>query len=107
MTAERHLVLSVGSFDDLLWTRSQVLQSAGYQVISTSDPEEADARIVDAECGVLLICYSVREEWRQHLIDAFRKHCPRGRVVAITNVPFSHPPVEADEFIYGVEGPEA
>ena len=107
MTDERGVVLSVGSFQDLLWTRSQILQAAGYRVISTSNPEEADARIADAECGVLLICYSIREEWRNHLIHDFREHCPQGRVVAITNVPFSRPPIEADEFIYGVEGPEA
>lgn len=106
MTDERGFVLSVGSFQDLLWTRSQILQAAGYRFISTSNPEEADARISQASCGVLLICYSIREEWRKHLIDAFREHCPRGRVVAITNVPFSRPPIEADEFIYGVEGPE-
>lgn len=83
MTDERGSVLSVGS-----------------------SPEEADATISEANCGVLLLCYSIREEWRRHLIHAFREHCPQGHVVAITNVPFSRPPIEADEFIYGVEGPE-
>ena len=107
MTDEHRSVLSVGSFKDLLWTRSQILQAAGYRVISTSDPREADVKIMEGQCGVLLLCYSIREEWRRHIIHAFREHCPEGRVVAITNVPFSRPPIEADEFVYGVEGPEA
>jgi hypothetical protein len=104
---ERRFVLSVGGFPDLLWTRAQILQSAGYRVISTSKPEEADASISRSDCGVLLLCYSAREQWREHLIRRFRDHCPQGRIVAITNVPFSRPPIEADDFVYGIEGPEA
>jgi hypothetical protein len=36
----------------------------------------------------------------------FRKHCPDGRIVAITNRPVTQLPKDVDELVYGIEGPE-
>jgi hypothetical protein len=34
-------------------------------------------------CGVLILCYSVPENWKKSLIRLFREHCPEGRIVGI------------------------
>ena len=99
-------VISVGKFPELLWLRASVLQSAGFAVFTTTDPQEAAARIGKADCGVLLLCYSVSDEWRTQLVQRFREHCPEGRIIAITNRPVAEIPKEEDELVYGVEGPE-
>ena len=53
----------------------------------------------------LLMCYSLSKDARKTLADDFRRRCPKGRVVAITNRKLDSPDY-ADNFVYGVEGPE-
>jgi hypothetical protein len=55
---------------------------------------------------VLLLCYSVEEESRKHIAKAFREMCPEGRILSITNQPLKQV-LDADAFVYGVDGPEA
>jgi hypothetical protein len=55
---------------------------------------------------VLLLCYSVSDAFRKQLVREFRKRCPDGRIVAITNSPVLETPKEVDDLVYGVEGPE-
>ena len=43
----------------------------------------ARALIRHERCGVLLLCYSVPENWRKTLIRSFRESCPNGRIVGI------------------------
>lgn len=100
-------VISVGTSPELMSLRHAVLEGAGFQVFSTSDPAHAALKIENGDCGVLLLCYSITDELRQQLLEKFRKSCPEGRVVALTNTPMPSPPIEADAFIYGVEGAEA
>lgn len=99
-------VISVGTLPELLSLRAAVLKSAGYAVFTTTDPQKAASRIGKADCGVLLLCYSVSDEWRTQLVQRFRELCPEGRVVGITNRPVVETPKEADELVYGIEGPE-
>ena len=99
-------VISVGKLPELLSLRAAVLQSAGYAVFTTTDPQEAAARIGKTDCGVLLVCYSLQDEWRERLVQRFRELCPEGRIIAITNRPVAESPKDADELVYGVEGPE-
>jgi hypothetical protein len=99
-------VVSVGANPELLSLRAQVLQSAGYQVFSTTVPQKADFRMGTGDCGVLLLCYSVSVDWRKRLIENFRARCPKGRIVAITNLPLTETPKDVDELVYGIEGPE-
>jgi DNA-binding response OmpR family regulator len=100
-------VISVGTLPELLSLRAAVLQGAGYGVLTTVDPQEAASRIRSGNCGVLLLCYSVSDEWRKQLIEDFRDKCPKGRIVAITNRPIAETPKEVDHLVYGVEGAEA
>jgi|SRR5215469_4026907 len=99
-------VISVGSDPELLWLRNAALKSAGFDVESAEHHDHALAAIQRGHCGTLLICYSLKEPIRQALADAFRKHCPEGRIVEITNERMEKSDF-ADTFVYGVEGPEA
>lgn len=106
MAAEGMTVISVGANPELVWLRNFVLQSAGFNVVSTTDTQDARARIERGECGVLVVCYSLERRLRQSLAEALRKFCPGSRMVVITNERLEEPEF-ADSFVYGVEGPEA
>ncbi len=100
-------VLSVGILPELVSLRHAVLEGAGFQVFSTSKAEEALLRIENGNCGVLLLCYSLADDMLRRLATQFRKSCPDGRIVAITNRPVVIPPIHADAFVYAVDGPDA
>ena len=108
-TNHKPTVLSVGTLPELLSLRESVLRSAGYEVITTTEPKEADAKIKEGNCAVLLLCYSIGDTWREQLVQNFRKHCPDSRIVAITNHP--EPNIETqpdvDDLVFGIEGAEA
>jgi DNA-binding NtrC family response regulator len=102
-------VLSVGTLPELLSLREAVLRSAGYEVITTTEPQEADVRIKEGDCAVLLLCYSIGDMWREQLVRNFRKHCPDNRIVAITNQrePDTGTQPAVDDLVFGIEGAEA
>ena len=100
-------VISVGTLPEVVSLREAVLKSVGYEVFSTASPEEALSRIRSGDCGVLLLCYSVRDLWRGQLVREFRLKCPHGRIVAITNSKIDEVPKEVDELVFGIEGAEA
>ena len=100
-------VLSLGSNAELLWLREIVLRHAGFNVFTTSDPKQAILKIQAGNCGVLLLCHSLEDEFRHELANEYRKCCPEGRIVAITNDKVSELPPNTDALVYGLEGPEA
>jgi len=98
-------VVSVGENRELLLLRDAVLKSAGFEVFTTDNESEALARISRGDCGVLLVCYSAPLPMRRHLALAYRKRCPEGKIIAISNQPVETLEI-ADSFVYGIEGPE-
>jgi hypothetical protein len=76
-------VVSVGTNSNLLALRHAVLELGGFEVSSTSSIPLAQALMRHERCGVLLLCYSVPENWRKTLIRSFRESCPSGRIVGI------------------------
>jgi hypothetical protein len=102
----RNRILSVGSLPLLLSLRHAVLESTGYEVFSTDIPQKAAERIRAGDCGVLVICYSTGDSWRRSLIRDYRKHCPNGRIVEITNHQVGDDTDDVDALVYGLEGPE-
>ncbi|PYV48673.1 MAG: hypothetical protein DMG92_13060 [Acidobacteria bacterium] len=100
-------VISVGTLPEVISLREAVLKSVGCAVFSTARPEEALSKIRNGDCGVLLLCYSVREQWRGQMVREFRETCPQGRIVAITNGTMSEVPKEVDDLLFGIEGAEA
>ena len=105
MNLENRRVVSIGADAELLWLRHAVLQAAGFQVLTTENEAEALVSIRRGECGVLLVCYSLSRAVRRRLAEAFRSHCPDGKILAITNTQLKKPDF-ADSFVYGLEGPE-
>src|SRR5947209_8938187 len=99
-------VISVGDDPDLLALRHAILKRAGYQVFTASDPKTASQQIATAPCDILLLCYSIRIPDRQNIAKQFRDRCPDGRIIAITDQPQIRPPIDADTFLYGLEGPK-
>ena len=102
----KHTVISVGTLPEVLSLREALLESVGYEVF-TERPQEAASRIRNGNCGVLLLCYSVREEWWAQLIREFSERCPEGRIVVISNGKVGELPKEVDALVYGIEGAEA
>lgn len=100
-------VISVGTDDQLLSLREAVLRNAGFHVLTARDPREALWYAARNNAAVLLLCYSLPLTVRQELAKQFRSHSPTGRIVSITNEPQTRAPIEADSFLYGIEGPEA
>ena len=104
---QHRTVLSVGTVTELLSLRAAILQSVGYAVFSTADLDEAASKLRSGSCGVLLLCYSLSDEWREKLISLFRESCPNGRIVGIANRPIVQSPQDVNEVVLGIEGPEA
>ena len=105
MHPEYRKIISIGADAKLLWLRHAVLESAGFDVLTTENEADALASIRKGECGVLLVCYSLSLNIRRRLAKEFRSHCPHGKILAITNTQVDKPDF-ADSFVYGVEGPE-
>ena len=80
---QRTRVVSIGTDSNLLALRHAVLELAGFEVSSTTSMPLAQALIRHQRCGVLLLSYSVPENWRNTLIRSFRESCPDGRIVGI------------------------
>jgi DNA-binding NarL/FixJ family response regulator len=99
-------ILSVGRDRRLLDLRNQVLRQAGFHVVGTCDEGDALRMMKGSQVSFLLLCHSVPEGVRATLIETFRKFCPRGRIIGISNVPWPQAG-DVDAVVYGVEGPEA
>jgi DNA-binding NtrC family response regulator len=100
-------VISVGDDPQLLSLRDAVLRSAGMRVLTASDYDTALSYVESEDADVLLLCYSMSIEARRRLAHSFRERHPSGRIIGITNMPQARPPIDADTFIYGIEGAEA
>jgi hypothetical protein len=58
-------------------------------------------------CGVLLLCYSVPENWRTTLIRSFREYCPNGRIVGIIGGDLKRVSESFDVVIYSTDKADA
>ena len=100
-------VVSVGTNSNLLALRHAVLELGGFEVSSTSSIPFAQALMRHERCGVLLLCYSVPENWRETLIRSFRESCPRGRIVGIIGGDLKPVSESIDAVIYSTDKADA
>jgi hypothetical protein len=100
-------ILSVGADDELISLRHAVLRSVGLNVFSTIDPDEAYVYIQPANCGVMLMCYSLEEPIRERLAKRFRECCPKGRIISISNKYRENAVFYGDVVFNALEGAEA
>jgi hypothetical protein len=102
-------VLSVGTLPELLSLREAVLRSAGYEVITTTEPQEADVRIkkVIVQCSCSAIQLGICGE--NSLFGTFASTALIGRTVAITNErePDTDTQPAVVDLVFGIEGAEA
>lgn len=100
-------IISIGTDSDLLPLRQAVLELGGFEVLTTSSMPVAQALMKHQRCGVLLLCYSVPENWRRILIRAFRESCPNGRIVGVVASGLNHPEDSFDEVISSTDKADA
>jgi len=100
-------VVSIGTDSNLLALRQAVLELGGFEVLTTSSMPLAQALMKHQRCGVLLLCYSVPENWRKTLIRSFRESCPDGRIVGIVANGLNHPSDGFDEVISSTDKADA
>ena len=105
---ERNTVLSLSPNRDALRARETTLRDGGWKVVSVMTPTQARFEIEMGRCGILLICYRLSTSDANDLCHLFRKNCPKGRIVFVTE-PVSHwkeIPVETNVAIPESSGPE-
>lgn len=84
-----------------------MLELGGFGVLTTSSMPLAQALIKRRRCVVLLVCYSVPENWRKTLIQSFRQSCPEGRIVGIVASRLEDPSDGFDEVISSTDKADA
>lgn len=81
---EKNTVLSLSPSQEALAKREATLRSGGLKVISVLSPIQARFEIEMGRCGVFVVCYRVSKEQAEELTGLFRKNCPEGRVIFVT-----------------------
>lgn len=81
---DKNTVLSLSPNQDVLAMREATLRSGGLNVISVLSPIQARFEIEMGRCGVFVICYRVSKEQAEELTGLFRRNCPEGRVIFVT-----------------------
>jgi hypothetical protein len=64
--------------------REATLRSGGLKVISVLSPIQARFEIEMGRCGIFVICYRISMDQAEELTTFFRKNCPEGRVIFVT-----------------------
>ena len=78
------LILAVGNDPVLLQTRKQILQNAGYIVLSVST-SEAITQLRQRDFGIVILCHSIPADDRARLTGFIREHRPGSRVIFISS----------------------
>jgi hypothetical protein len=90
---DKNTVLSLSPNQDALAKREATLRSGGSKVVSVLSPIQARFEIEMGRCGVFVICYRVSfvicyrvsKEQAEELTRLFRRNCPEGRVIFVTD----------------------
>lgn len=84
MTKKNHdNVLSLSAEADLLARREAFLQSAGFQVLSTTSEMQIRFEVQMGQCGVLLLCYTIHQAIHRDLAKLFTKNCKGSAIVCV------------------------
>jgi len=76
-------VLSVSYDESLLVTRQELLQRAGYDVVSSLTVDEATRACMADTFGLFILGHSIPVSDKHALIQTFRKLCPGGRILSL------------------------
>lgn len=89
-------LLNVGFDPPLLNTRTLLLRAAGYSVDSADSLENAVSRLRTGSFALVILCHSIPEHDRQHLIAHLRAQPSSARVLFIASNTASAPEPLAD-----------
>jgi CheY-like chemotaxis protein len=78
------VVLSVGHDPLLLKTRGQVLQTAGYTIVSEHSLKGAIARFLQGDFDLVILCHSLPEEQRERLTYLIREQTSLTPIISIS-----------------------
>jgi|SRR5579864_163886 len=79
------VVLMVGRDRVLAVTRSQVLRSAGYIVVTAFTPRQAIDEFVRGDFDIILVCHSIPGDAREGLVSALREYTSRTPIVSVAS----------------------
>lgn len=85
-----------------LQSRESALRNNGFEVISVWSEIRAQFEIEVGRCGILLTCFRVSERQIKELADLFRRNCPDGQIILMTND--RKPPIFAEAVVPEHEG---
>lgn len=103
---ERNTVLSVSPSKEKLIVRHTALRDAGMKVVSVFTLTEARFEIEMGRCGNLVICHRLSSEQADDIAKLFRRYCPQGRIVFVTEGSQASAPREADAYVAESSGPQ-
>src|SRR5256885_2760630 len=104
---DKDTVLSLSPDQRALASREATLRSGGMKVISVMSPIQARFEIEMGRCGVFLICYRLSPIAADELTTLFRKQCPRGQIIFISELAGDdRAPAEANVTVPESSGPE-
>ena len=78
------VVLVVGHDPLLLKTQGQVLQAAGYIVVSTHSLKEAMAKFLQGDFDLVILCHSLHLEERERLTYLIREQTALTPIISIS-----------------------
>lgn len=84
---DRNTVQSLSSDHAVLATREVTLRNGGMKLISVTSPVQARFEIEMGRCGVFLVCYRLSKWAADDLTQLFRKRCPQGQIIFVTEQP--------------------
>ena len=100
-------VLSLSSDQAILNWREIALRNGDMRVVSVMSPIQARFEIEMGRCEIFLVCYRLSKTPVDDLTRLFRKICPRGLIIFVSEVPGDdRVPTEADIALPESSGPE-
>jgi len=66
-------------------TRSQVLRTAGYVVVTAFTPRQAIDEFVRGDFDLILLCHSIPGDARERLVTSLREHTSRTPIVSVAS----------------------
>ena len=80
------VVLMIGRDRILVETRSQVLRTAGYTVVTAFTQLQAIDELVRGDFDVVMLCHSIPVHGREHLASVLRQHNSHTPIVCVARV---------------------
>lgn len=82
----RTTILCAGRDRPLLFTRTRVLEEAGYIVTATMTPAETTEAFFSGDFDIVVLCHSIPLQERERIATMVRMHSPSTPVIALADM---------------------